>query len=89
MTARLLVGEVSPRVQQLIEPGSVCRAVNEAVARAHGESVSLVLLLRAGTLPITSSGKLQRALTRSAWREGKLDVLASHSQELAARPGAS
>lgn len=78
-----VAAEVNPRTQQLIEPAAVCRAVSEVVARAHGESASLVLLLRAGTLPITSSGKLQRAATRAAWREGTLEVVASHSAELA------
>lgn len=79
-----VAAEVSPRAQQLIEPAAVCRAVSEVIARTHGESASLVLLLRAGTLPITSSGKLQRSATRAAWRAGTLDIVGSLSQEHAA-----
>jgi hypothetical protein len=47
------------------------------VARGHGEAVGLVLLLNAGALPITTSGKLQRALARKRWLGATLDTFAS------------
>jgi acyl-CoA synthetase (AMP-forming)/AMP-acid ligase II len=72
-----VAAEVSPRMQALIEPEAVCRAITEAVAAAHGQPASTVLLLNAGALPITSSGKLQRALCRKRWQDGSLDIFAS------------
>jgi acyl-coenzyme A synthetase/AMP-(fatty) acid ligase len=33
------------------------------------------VLIRPNTLPKTTSGKLQRSLTRKLWQEGKLDYL--------------
>jgi acyl-CoA synthetase (AMP-forming)/AMP-acid ligase II len=77
-----VAAEVSPRVQRLIEPDAVCRAICERVAQAHGESPSLVLLLEAGVLPITSSGKLQRAATRAGWQKGSLGVISEYQPEL-------
>jgi acyl-CoA synthetase (AMP-forming)/AMP-acid ligase II len=72
-----VAAEVSPRLQAMIEPEMVCRAISDAVAQAHGQPASIVLLLEAGALPITSSGKLQRALCRKRWQDRALAVFAS------------
>jgi acyl-CoA synthetase (AMP-forming)/AMP-acid ligase II len=71
-----LAAEVSPRVRKWIEPEAVCSSIAEAVAVAHGEAPALVVLLNAGALPITSSGKLQRSACRTAWQAGTLDSFA-------------
>jgi acyl-CoA synthetase (AMP-forming)/AMP-acid ligase II len=78
-----VASEVSPRVARLIEPDAVCRAISERVAQAHGESPSLILLLEAGALPITSSGKLQRSATRAAWQNGSLGIIAQYQPHAA------
>jgi acyl-CoA synthetase (AMP-forming)/AMP-acid ligase II len=72
-----VAAEVSPRMQAMIEPERVCRAISEAVAQAHGQPASTVLLLEPGALPITSSGKLQRTLCRKRWQDKALAVFAS------------
>jgi acyl-CoA synthetase (AMP-forming)/AMP-acid ligase II len=72
-----VAAEVSPRLRAMIEPEAVCRAICEAVAAAHGQPASTVLLLEAGALPVTSSGKLQRALCRKRWQEKSLNLFAS------------
>lgn len=79
-----VASEVSPRAARLIEPDAVCRAISAQVAQAYGESPSLVLLLDAGALPITSSGKLQRAATRRAWENGSLSVLTQYQPDATA-----
>jgi acyl-CoA synthetase (AMP-forming)/AMP-acid ligase II len=71
-----VAAEVSPRARAWIEPAEVCRAISEAIGQEHGEAAQLVLLVNAGSLPITSSGKLQRAATRRGWLGGTLDVFA-------------
>jgi acyl-CoA synthetase (AMP-forming)/AMP-acid ligase II len=48
----------------------VATAVRRDVSAAHGIRVSDVLLLRPGSLPFTSSGKLQRFACRSAYVDG-------------------
>lgn len=54
----------------------VIDAVRAAVAAAIGEPVAAVALLKAGTLPRTSSGKLQRAACRQGWLDGSLETVA-------------
>jgi acyl-CoA synthetase (AMP-forming)/AMP-acid ligase II len=71
-----IAAEVSERMQKLLDPAAVCRAICERVAEAHGEAPSVVLLLPAGGVPVTSSGKLQRAACRQAWQKDKLDTFA-------------
>jgi acyl-CoA synthetase (AMP-forming)/AMP-acid ligase II len=49
-------------------------AVRRAVAEEHEAQVQQVVLLRAGSIPKTSSGKIQRRACRAALLAGKLDV---------------
>lgn len=56
------------------------RAVRDRVAERHGIRPSAVLLLRNGTLPRTSSGKVQRWQARAALLAGGLAVLARHGE---------
>jgi acyl-CoA synthetase (AMP-forming)/AMP-acid ligase II len=73
----VVAAEVSTRVRKLIDPVSLSKVIGEAVAEAHGESVGLVLLLDAGALPLTTSGKLQRALSKRLWQKSSLGVFSS------------
>lgn len=50
--------------------------VRRAVARAHAVPVSVVVLVKPGTLPRTTSGKRQRLRIAKLWRDGKLKTLA-------------
>jgi acyl-CoA synthetase (AMP-forming)/AMP-acid ligase II len=72
----VVAAEVSSRAQKLIEPQAVCAAISEDVAKIHGEPARLVLLLNAGAVPVTSSGKLQRSACREAWQKRQLDTFA-------------
>ncbi|WP_349367906.1 amino acid adenylation domain-containing protein [Salinarimonas sp.] len=51
------------------------RAVG-AVATAHEVEVAALVLIRQGTLPLTSSGKVQRAEARRRWQAGELKAIA-------------
>ena len=50
-------------------------SIREAVADAHELAVDRIVLIRPGTLPKTTSGKIQRRQTRQLWLEGKLAVV--------------
>jgi acyl-CoA synthetase (AMP-forming)/AMP-acid ligase II len=73
-----IAAEVSPRLQKLIEPPSVCREIAERVAQHFGEPPKLVLLLKPGAVPLTSSGKLQRSACKRGWLDRVFEVIAAH-----------
>ncbi|HKH44746.1 MAG TPA: condensation domain-containing protein, partial [Thermoanaerobaculia bacterium] len=58
------------------DPEEVAAAVRAAIAREHEAGVWEVVLLRLGTIPKTSSGKIQRRACRAAWQSGDLAVVA-------------
>ena len=48
--------------------------IREAVAETHDVSPHRIVLIRPGSLPKTTSGKIQRALTRRLFPEGRLEL---------------
>ncbi|HYG65304.1 MAG TPA: AMP-binding protein, partial [Thermoanaerobaculia bacterium] len=54
---------------------AIAEAVRDAVAREHEARVHEVVLLRAGGVLKTSSGKVQRRACRTAYLEGRLPVV--------------
>jgi acyl-CoA synthetase (AMP-forming)/AMP-acid ligase II len=58
-----------------IDIGEVVGNIREAVADEHGLSLHDVVLIRPGSIAKTTSGKIQRRLTRKLWQEGLLDRL--------------
>jgi acyl-CoA synthetase (AMP-forming)/AMP-acid ligase II len=72
--------QIVPEGPDTAAPGRVTRAevaaaVRRAVTAEHGITVSDVVLLRLGTLPFTSSGKIQRAECRTRYQAGDFDRL--------------
>ncbi|MCU0664556.1 MAG: amino acid adenylation domain-containing protein, partial [Myxococcota bacterium] len=69
----------------------VISAIEEGIAAQHQVEPQVVILLKAGTIPKTSSGKIQRHACRKLYLEGSKDVLAqrhstSHATESAPTP---
>jgi fatty-acyl-CoA synthase len=54
------------------EPGTIESDIVRAVQRDIGLTVSEVVLIEAGSLPKTTSGKLQRSATRDQYLNGTL-----------------
>ncbi|MBF0743751.1 hypothetical protein E4T96_25775, partial [Shigella flexneri] len=63
-------------MQKRVPPRALVEALSAAVSEAVGEPLSAVLLLQPGTLPKTTSGKLQRSACRAAWMERSPDAYA-------------
>ncbi|UMR30039.1 amino acid adenylation domain-containing protein [Massilia sp. MB5] len=59
---------------------AIADAVRVAVAEEHQLAAHAVVLIRKGTLPRTTSGKVRRSAVRAAWLAGELAVL--HEQRL-------
>ena len=56
----------------------VLEAVRRAVLEEHGLALDVVVLVRCGTIPKTSSGKIQRRACSAAFLAGELKALAEH-----------
>jgi 8-amino-7-oxononanoate synthase len=54
------------------DPEEFFSAIRRSVADEHGLSVHAIVLLKAGSIPKTSSGKIQRTACREAYLEGTL-----------------
>ncbi|MFI1165458.1 fatty acyl-AMP ligase [Streptomyces sp. NPDC020801] len=69
----VVVAEVAPDAAG--EAEKITDQVRGAIGEAHGLSLRDVVLVRPGTIPKTSSGKIQRHATRTAYLDGTLTLL--------------
>jgi len=65
--------ERSPRHQAAIAEIAGC--IREAIATEHDIAAHKIVLIRTGTLPQTTSGKIQRHLARQQWLAGSLTIV--------------
>lgn len=56
-----------------LDPGELGRVARRAVAEAHDLQLATLVLLKTGTVPRTSSGKIQRRQCRASYLAGELD----------------
>jgi acyl-CoA synthetase (AMP-forming)/AMP-acid ligase II len=71
----VVVQEVERSQRHHADPTQLQVRIREAVVSEHDIVPFAVILLRPGTLPKTTSGKIQRAQSRRLWLEGGLDIL--------------
>uniref|UniRef100_UPI003568842C AMP-binding protein n=1 Tax=Immundisolibacter sp. TaxID=1934948 RepID=UPI003568842C len=71
----VVVQEVERAHWRSVDLPAVASAVRGAVAREHGIEVARLVLLRPGSLPKTSSGKIQRLQCRQDLLDGTLSVI--------------
>lgn len=62
---------------------NIIGAIQSIVAEEFGEPVAAIALLKAGTLPKTTSGKLQRSACRTGWMESRLETVATYQMPVA------
>ncbi|KOX12430.1 fatty acyl-AMP ligase [Nocardiopsis sp. NRRL B-16309] len=67
----VVVAELDP-AHRRADHGEVVRAVRAAVGGAHGVQPDTVLLVTPGSVPKTTSGKIQRRACRTAYESGAL-----------------
>lgn len=67
----VLVGERAPGAGKA-DPGPIADAVRSALSSRHGVTAQDVLLVPAGSIPRTSSGKIARRACRAAYVDGTL-----------------
>lgn len=66
-------GDGSAADGKTLDPAELEAAVRRAVAANHDLRVHSIALVKAGSIPKTSSGKIQRRATRAAFLEGTLE----------------
>jgi len=70
----VVVQEIHRRHRENVQ--EVFQAVRQAVAEEHDLPLEAIVLVRAGSIPKTSSGKIQRHACRQGFLEGSLEVVA-------------
>jgi amino acid adenylation domain-containing protein len=75
---RLVVAQEVERQARVVpeEMGEIVAAMRQAIAEEHEVSAFEVVLVRAGTIPKTTSGKVRRQACRQLYVAGELAVLA-------------
>ena len=70
----VVVQEIERTARHRIDANELVGLIREAVVNEHEVHVHEVVLIRTGTLPKTTSGKIQRSLTRQLWQQGQLEL---------------
>ncbi len=70
----VLIHEVERRYEAAQLPEALA-AARAAISAEHQLQVRSIVLVKAGVVPITSSGKVQRTACRGLWQAGELPVL--------------
>ncbi|MBV8135324.1 MAG: AMP-binding protein, partial [Deltaproteobacteria bacterium] len=77
----VVVQEVERTHLRKLDANEVITTIRLAVAEKHELQPHAVLLLRPGSIPKTSSGKLQRRACKARWLGGSLEAVAEWRQE--------
>jgi acyl-CoA synthetase (AMP-forming)/AMP-acid ligase II len=84
----VVVQEIERTQRHSLPEAEVASAVRAAVVNNHDIALHKIVLIRPGTLPKTTSGKIQRSLTKRRWLDGALEPWSSADQ-LADQPADS
>jgi acyl transferase domain-containing protein/acyl-CoA synthetase (AMP-forming)/AMP-acid ligase II/acyl carrier protein len=76
----VLVQEVRRTERHRLDPAAIFAAVAKAISENHGISLHRLILVRPGTIPKTSSGKIQRRRCIAELEQGSLEALAEWSR---------
>ncbi|QOZ71380.1 fatty acyl-AMP ligase [Bradyrhizobium arachidis] len=71
----VIVQEVERTARHTIDIAEIKGRIREAVADSHELSARHIALIRPGSLPKTTSGKIQRKLARRLWLDGGLEEI--------------
>ncbi|NEQ47702.1 MAG: AMP-binding protein [Leptolyngbya sp. SIOISBB] len=72
----IVVQEVQRTTLRTLNADAVINAIRAAVSHQHGLQISAAMLLKPGSLPITTSGKVQRQACKEAWQNQRFDAVA-------------
>jgi len=73
----VVVQEIERTFRRGVTRDELVASIREAIAKEHELTTGEIVLIRTGSLPKTTSGKLQRQLTRQMFRTGALSPLSA------------
>ena len=73
----VVVQEIERTFRRGVTRDELVASIREAIAKEHELTAGEIVLIRTGSLPKTTSGKLQRQLTRQMFRTGALSPLSA------------
>jgi 8-amino-7-oxononanoate synthase len=79
----VIIHEIERRQNRELEP--VFEAIRREVAAEHELNVERIVLIKAGSIPKTSSGKIQRHACRQGFLDGSLEIVAEWDAASAAK----
>jgi acyl-CoA synthetase (AMP-forming)/AMP-acid ligase II len=79
--ALVIVQEVERTERNKIDLSEMTGIIREGVTDQHELFARHIVLIRPGTLPKTTSGKIQRSLTRRRWLEQSLEALTAAASD--------
>jgi natural product biosynthesis luciferase-like monooxygenase protein len=82
----VIVQEVERTALRALDPAKIAAAIARALAEEHGVSAHAIVLLKPGSVPKTSSGKIRRAAARKQFLEGGLETVGEWRAAAAERP---
>jgi acyl-CoA synthetase (AMP-forming)/AMP-acid ligase II len=71
----VLVQEVERTHRHAIDTEEIVGCIREAVSNEHEIALDAIMLIRPGTIPKTTSGKIQRNLTRQMWLQNSFEPI--------------
>jgi len=71
----VVVQEVERTHRHRVAIDDLAGDIREAVINEHEVMIDQIVLINPGTIPKTTSGKIQRNLTRQLWLQGGLDII--------------
>src|SRR5206468_2584841 len=74
---RLVIVQEVERRQQNVDADAIFKAIRQAVAENYELQVYKIILVKAGSIPKTSSGKIQRHACKAEFLAGRLEIEAS------------
>ncbi len=76
----VLVQEIERTAMQGVDHGSIIKKIREVIADEHELDAHAIVLVRPGSIPMTSSGKIQHRQTKYEYLHGDLSVVSSWSK---------
>ena len=70
----VVVQEIDRTFRKSLDIAAITSAIRATVVAEHELTIHAIALIRTGTIPKTSSGKIRRRLTRDLWSAGKLEL---------------